>query len=233
MQVLRSTKAFCEKYSKKSFKDFVVAGGAGGAVTTVFVGTVSSAAASAAAAATPWAVATGWPLIGGLAASKVAAVSAAAASAAVGTAILPAVVVGGVVTCVMLKKRKKRAIQKESGVSDLADAFAHIAWLPMLARASEFCARCPRSREPILRYVQKTMGDWGYSEAYVRNQFDEALSESRDALDTRYDVYMGKLNAGKIDELGVSPQELPPTVVKQFADEFRNGFQSCIMASAA
>ncbi len=233
MKVLRSTKAFCEKYSKNSFKDIIVAGGSGGVVTTVVIWTMSSVAANTAAAMTPWAFATGWPLVGGLAASKVAAVSAAAASAAVGTAILPAIAVGGVVTCALWARRKKRGIGKMSPAEVLADAFARIAWLPTFAQASELCARSPQSREAILRYVQKTMGDWGYSEAYVQYRFDEALSESRDALDTRYDVYMGKLNAGKIDELGVSPQELPPAAVRRFADEFRSGFQSCIIAAAA
>lgn len=88
-------------------------------------------------------------------------------------------------------------------------------------------------REAVLRYVQKTMGDWGYSEAYVQSRFDEAMAESCDAFVARYDACMGKLKAGETDEFDVSPEELPAVAVGKFAAEFRDGFQSCIMASAA
>ena len=230
MQVLRSTETFRKQYVRRipGLLDILKAGGTGTVTTWGIVSGASVLAAKAAAAATVWSSATGWPLIGGLATAKVAAVSAAAASAAASTVLLPAVLVGGGVTYVMIEKRKKRAIQKGSSVSDLADAFAHVAWLPMLAQASELCVRSPQSREAMLRYVQKTMGDWGYSEAYVQSRFDEAMSESRDALVARYDTYMGKLKAGETDEFDVSPKELPSAAVGKFAAEFRDGFQACI-----
>ena len=237
MKVLRSTDAFRKMYVTSSIGtgDLVKAGGSGVATMTGLVGGFSLMAAKLAAVTTPWAVATGWPVVGGLAATKVAAISAAAASAAASAALLPAALAGGGIACgiIAVKKMKKRTIQKGSSVSDLADAFARVAWLPMFAQASELCARSPQSREAMLQYVQKTLGDWGYSESYVQNQFDEAMAEPRDALAARYDAYMGKLKAGEVDEFDVSPEELPAAAVGKFAVEFRDGFKSCLMASAA
>lgn len=232
MKVLRSTDAFRKMYVKLSIgpADLVKAGGRGVATMTGIVGVPSLVAAKVAAAMTGWSYLTWVPFFGGFAAAKVAAVSFAMASVVAGAFSLPAVLAGGSVTYVMLKKRKKRTLQKESSISALADAFAHVAWLPMFASASEFCARSPQSRKAVLRYVQKTLGDWGYSEAYVQSQFDEAMSESRAALAARYAAYMGKLKAGKFDEFDVSLKELPSAEVERFALEFRDGFRSCMSA---
>ena len=118
--------------------------------------------------------------------------------------------------------------RKSSGMERLADAFARVACLPMMACAVSVCAANPASVDAVRNYVQKEMGAWGYAESYVRAGFDEALRHSPDEINGQYDWAMKQLAAGSAEGIGATPQELPHDAVKGFAEDFRKKFAGCI-----
>lgn len=233
MKVLNSSKAFRERYAKRVTNVFNVAAavGAGGAATGGMVSASAAAASTAAINASAWSAFTGWPLIGGIAAGKAAAAGSAAAVAAATSAavLLPAIAVGGGIAAgVIYWNRKRKTLHKGSGVETLADAFARVACLPMMALAVLVCKSNPSNTEGVRNYVLKELGAWGYAESYVRAGFDEAMRHSAADLDGQYHWAMGKLESGSTEGIGATPAELPVEAVRGFADEFRNNLEKCI-----
>ena len=232
MKVLNSAKAFREHYATRAPSVFCGAKAlaAGGALATSVTGASAIAAGTAAAQASAWSSFVGWPLIGTIAAEKATAAGVAAGLAAAGSAavLVPAVLLGGGVAYVVYRNRKKKSLQKTSGMERLADAFARVACLPMMACAVSVCAANPANVDAVRNYVQKEMGAWGYAESYVRAGFDEALRHSPDEINGQYDWTMRQLASGSMEGIGATPQELPHDAVKDFAEGFRKKFASCI-----
>ena len=232
MKVLNSAKAFREHYATRAPSVFsgAKALAAGGALATSMTGASALAAGTAAAQASVWSTFAGWPLIGTIAAEKATAAGVAAGLAAAGSAavLVPAVLLGGGAAYAIYRNRKKKSLQKTSGMERLADAFARVACLPMLACAVSVCAANPASVDAVRNYVQKEMGAWGYAESYVRAGFDEALRHSPDEINGQYDWAMKQLAAGSAEGIGATPQELPHDAVKGFAEDFRKKFAGCI-----
>ena len=110
----------------------------------------------------------------------------------------------------------------------LADAFARVACLPMMACAVSVCAANPANVDAVRNYVQKEMGAWGYAESYVRARFNEALRHSPDEINGQYDWAMRQLASGSTEGIGATLQELPLNAVKDFAEGFRKKFVGCI-----
>ena len=232
MKVLNSAKAFREHYATRAPSVFsgAKALAAGGALATSVTGASAIAAGTAAAQASAWSSFVGWPLIGTIAAEKATAAGVAAGLAAAGSAavLVPAVLLGGGVAYVIYRNRKKMTLQKTSGMERLADAFARVACLPMMACAVSVCAANPANVDAVRNYVQKEMGAWGYAESYVRAGFEEALRHSPDEINGQYDWAMKQLASGSAEGIGATPQELPLDAVKDFAEGFRKKFASCI-----
>ena len=232
MKVLNSAKAFREHYATLAPNVFAGAKAlaAGGALATSVTGASAFAAGTAAAQASAWSTFVGWPLIGTIAAEKATAAGVAAGLAAAGSAavLVPAVLLGGGAAYVIYRNRKKKSLQKTSGMERLADAFARVACLPMLACAVSVCAANPANVDAVRNYVQKEMGAWGYAESYVRAGFDEALRHSPEEINGQYDWAMRQLASGSTEGIGATPQELPLDAVKDFAEDFRKKFAGCI-----
>lgn len=232
MKVLNSAKAFREHYATRAPSVFsgAKALAAGGALATSVTGASAFAAGTAAAQASAWSTLVGWPLIGTIAAGKATAAGVAAGLAAAGSAavLVPAVLLGGGAAYVIYRNRKKTTLQKTSGMERLADAFARVACLPMMACAVSVCAANPASVEAVRNYVQKEMGAWGYAESYVRAGFNEALRHSPDEINGQYDWAMRQLASGSTEGIGATLQELPLNAVKDFAEGFRKKFVGCI-----
>ena len=232
MKVLNSAKAFREHYATRAPSVFsgAKALAAGGALATSVTGASAFAAGTAAAQASAWSSFVGWPLIGTIAAEKATAAGVAAGLAAAGSAavLVPAVLLGGGAAYVIYRNRKKTTLQKTSGMERLADAFARVACLPMMACAVSVCAANPANVEAVRNYVQKEMGAWGYAESYVRAGFNEALRHSPDEINGQYDWAMRQLASGSTEGIGATLQELPLNAVKDFAEEFRKKFVGCI-----
>ena len=233
MKVLNSAKAFREHYATRApnVLDGVKAVAAGGALATSVTGASAIAAGTAAAQASAWSSFVGWPLIGTIAAEKATAAGVAAGLVAAGSAavLVPAVLLGGGVAYVVYRNRKKKTLQKTSGMERLADAFARVACLPMMACAVSVCAANPANVDAVRNYIQNEMGAWGYAESYVRAGFEEALRHSPDEIIGQYDWAMRQLASGSTDGIGATPQELPHDAVKDFAEEFSKGFVACIV----
>lgn len=232
MKVLNSANAFREHYATRAPSVFCGAKAlaAGGALATSVTGASAFAAGTAAAQASAWSTFVGWPLIGTIAAEKATAAGVAAGLAAAGSAavLVPAVLLGGGAAYVIYRNRKKKSLQKTSGMEGLADAFARVACLPMLACAVSVCAANPANVDAVRNYVQKEMGAWGYAESYVRAGFDEALRYSPVEINGQYDWALRQLASGSTEGIGASPQELPLDAVRDFAEGFRKKFASCI-----
>ena len=232
MKVLNSAKAFREHYATRAPSVFsgAKALAAGGALATSVTGASAFAAGTAAAQASAWSTLVGWPLIGTIAAGKATAAGVAAGLAAAGSAavLVPAVLLGGGAAYVIYRNRKKTALQKTSGMERLADAFARVACLPMMACAVSVCAANPANVDAVRNYVQKEMGAWGYAESYVRARFNEALRHSPDEINGQYDWAMRQLASGSTEGIGATLQELPLNAVKDFAEGFRKKFVGCI-----
>lgn len=233
MRVLNSTTAFGEHYAvrREDFKERAVALGKGAAAMGGVAGTSALAVGAFAAQASAWSAFAGWPLIGGMAAGKATAAGVAAGLSALGGApvLVPALAVGGVVAYMAYRGRARQPCQRGSSVEEVADAFARVAWLPMLAAAASLCIVDPACRDDVRNYVLREMGAWGYAESYVQAAFKEALATSPCALYARYGWLMDGLAAGRTDGTGATPGELPPDVVAQFADEFRTKLESCVV----
>lgn len=232
MKVLNSAKAFREHYATRAPSVFSSAKAlaAGGALASSVTGASAFAAGTAAAQASAWSTFVGWPLIGTIAAEKATAAGVAAGLAAAGSAavLVPAVLLGCGAAYVVYHNRRKTSLQKTSGIEGLADAFAHVACLPMMARAVSVCAANPANVDAVRNYVQKEMGAWGYAESYVRAGFEEALRHSPDEINGQYDWAMRQLASGSTEGIGATPQELPHNAVRDFAEDFRKGFATCI-----
>lgn len=233
MKVLNSSKAFREHYAKRATNVFNVAAavGAGGAATGGMVSASAAAASTAAINASAWSAFTSWPLIGGIAAGKAAAAGSAAAVAAATSAavLLPAIAVGGGIAAgVIYWSRRKKTMHKGSRVEVLADAFAHVACLPMMALAVSVCQANPSNTEAVRNYVVKEMGAWGYAESYVREGFDEAMRHSQEEINGRYAWSIRQLQSGSTEGIGATPAELPVEAVRGFAESFKRDFESCL-----
>lgn len=232
MKVLNSKKAFLEHYATRVPRvlDLAKSVGGGGAVAGGVMGAGAVAAGTAAANASAWSMFAGWPLIGGFAAGKAAAVGTAAGIAALGSAavLVPALVLGGGVAYAIYRNREATTIRKDSRIEDLANAFVRVACLPMMALAVSVCQANPANRGPVLAYVLKELGAWGYAESYVKAGFDEAMRHSADELNGHYEWAMSQLRAGTTKGIGATPAELPYRAVRGFADDFRKGFEFCI-----
>jgi len=232
MKVLNSSKLFREHYATRAVNVFGIATalGAGSALSSGVVGTSAAVASTAAVNASAWSAFASWPLVGGLCAGKAAAVGAAAATAAATSAavLVPAgLILGAGVACAFYFGRGRKTIQKGSRIDDLADAFAHVAFLPMLSRAVAFCKAHPSNTESVRNYFLKKMAEWGYAESYARAGFDEAMRHSAAEIDGQYKWAMRRLKAGTTEGIGATPAELPLDAVRGFADEFKKDFESC------
>ena len=224
MRVLSSSKSFCDHYAAYSadVASALKSVAAGGAVT----GTSLAVAGTAAANASAWSLGSGLPLIGGYCAGK--AVAAGVAAALSAGVLLPALAVGGGAAYYVYRKRGKRSLQKASGISQVAHAFARVACLPMMALAVSVCHANPANREPVLACIQKEMGAWGYAESYICAGFEEAMKYSPEAINGRYEWAMRQLESGSTEGIGATPRELPVDVVRNFAEDFRKKFDACI-----
>lgn len=230
MRVLNSSEAFKAKYVARvgSVADAMRAVSAGGAVASGATGASAIAAGAAAAKASVWSLGAGLPFIGELCAGKAAMVGTTAGVAALGSAtvLLPALAVGGVVAYVCYRNRKKRSLHKGSRIEDVARAFAGVALLPMLALAVAECRKNSANLEPVRDYVLKEMGAWGYSESYVRSEFDKAMKCNPEELSSRYYDAIRQLESGSTEGIGATPAELPADVIRGFADKFCKDFRS-------
>ncbi len=224
MKVLSSPDAFREKYATRAPNVFSVAKSvaAGGAVT----GTTLAAAGTVAANASVWSLGSSLPWVGSFCAGKAAV---AGVTAAMGAGVLlPALAVGGLAAYYVYRKREKCSLQKASGVSDVAHAFARVACLPMIALAVSVCHAHPANKGAVSDYIVNELGSWGYAEAYVRAGFKEAMQYTPEAIVGQYEWAMRQLASGSTEGIGVTPQELPIDAVKEFAEDFRKKFEACI-----
>ena len=231
MKVLNSATTFREKYATRGDDaiELAMAGIKGGVTASGFVGTAAVAAGTAAAHASLWSSLAGWPLIGGLAASKATAVGVAAAMAGGAAAVIPAVVVGGGIAYAVYRRRKKKTLHKGSSVEELAKAFADVSWLPTLARAVSACRDKLASANDIQNFLLREMGAWGYSEAYIIRRFSEALKSVPAELEKQYERAIRRLASGSTEGIGATPAELPVETVREFADEFRRHLDLCFL----
>lgn len=232
MRVLNSKKAFLEHYATRDpgILNILKSVGGGGVVAGGAVGASAAAAGAAAAQASAWSAFAGWPLIGSFCAGKAAAAGTAAAVAAAGSAavLVPALLLGGGIAYAIYAKSAKSTIRKGSGVEELASSFARVACLPMMALAASVCHANPANTEPVREYVLKEMGAWGYSEAYVKAGFEEAMNHSAAEIKDHYKWAMGQLKSGSTEGIGATPEELPYETVQGFAEDFKKGFEFCI-----
>lgn len=231
MRVLNSSEAFREHYAKKACNAFEVTKATLGGCTMASgaAGTAAWAVGASAAQASVWSTFAGWPLVGSFAAGKAAAVGWAAGMAALGSAtvLLPATLLGLGVAYGIYRHRNKKTLQKGSGIEELADAFARVAFLPMLALAVAACRSNPENEEPVRDYVVRTMGAWGYAEPYSRARFDEALGFSPEQINGQYGWAERQLASGSTEGIGATPAELPIGAIRGFAEEFSSQFKRC------
>jgi len=233
MRVLNSSEAFLKHYAASGVSPCRLMGAAGGGVVTGggFIAGAGWLAGTAAANASAWSALASWPLIGSFAAGKAAAIGitagvAAASSAAV---LVPAAVIGGGVAYAVYRMRGKRSLQKGSRVEELANAFAHVAFLPTMALAVTVCKANPANTMSVRDYILKKAATWGYAESYIRANFDETLERfSAKDLNGQYKWAMAQLESGSAQGIGATVAELPPKAIKRFADAFKNDFESCI-----
>ena len=232
MNVLNSEDAFLEHYSTHvpGIFSLLSSVGAGGAVGGGIVSAAAATAGTAAAQASMWSMFTWLPLVGTIAAGKAAAVGAAAtvAAATSATVLVPAILLGGGAAYAIYRLTSKKSLQEGTGIEELANAFARVACLPMMALAVSVCKGAPGNTESVRAYLLKELGAWGYAESYVNAGFDEAIRYSADELNSQYEWAMGQLKSGTTEGIGATPEELPYKAVKSFADDFRKGFESCI-----
>lgn len=231
-EILNSKKLFLQRYASRvpNIFDVVKTVAGGSAVAGGVVGSAAYAASVAATQASGWSLVSSWPVIGGFAAGKAAAAGTAAAIATASSVavIAPAVLLGGGAAYMIYKKRKKATLRRDSEVEVLANAFARVACLPMMALAVSVCKGDPRNAEPVRTYLLKELGAWGYAESYVKAGFDEAMRYSADELNSQYEWAMGQLKSGTTEGIGATPEELPYKAIRGFADDFRKGFEFCI-----
>ena len=232
MKVLNSAKAFSEHYATRvgDFSKLAKATAAGGFMASGMVGTTAVTTGVVAANTSVWSAFAGWPVIGAFAAEKAAEAGVAAGLAAAGcaTLIVPTLLVGGGVAYLVYRNRKKKTCQRGSNVAEVANAFAQVAFLPMMARAVSICNANPANVESVRNYVLKEMGAWGYAESYVRAWFDESMKYTADELNGHYEWAMGQLASGTTEGIGATPEELPYQTVREFADKFKSDFEFCI-----
>lgn len=232
MKVLNSSKAFSEHYATRvgNFSDWAKATAAGGVMASGMVGTTAVTTGVVAAQTSMWSAFAGWPLVGAFAAEKATEAGIAAGLAVAGSAtlIVPALLLGGGVAYLAYRNRKRKPCQRGSSVVGVANAFAHVAWLPMMALAVSICNANPANAEPVKDYVLREMGAWGYAEPYVQAWFEEAMKHTADELNGHYNWAMRQLVSGSTEGIGATPEELPPEVVREFADKFKSDFEFCI-----
>lgn len=232
MKVLNSTRAFSEHYAMRggNFADWAKATAAGGVMASGIVSTTAVTTGVAAAQTSMWSAFAGWPLVGAFAAEKATEVGVAAGLVVAGSAtlIVPALLVGGGVAYLAYRNRKRKPCQKGSNVVEVANAFAHVAWLPMMAIAVSICNANLANVEPVRNYILKEMGAWGYAEPYVQAGFDEAMKHTPDEINGYYDWAMRQLACGSTEGIGAMPEELPHKAVREFADKFKSDFEFCI-----
>ena len=232
MRVLNSAKAFSEHYATRAgnFSEWAKATAAGGFMASGMVGTTAVTTGVVAAQTSVWSAFAGWPVIGTFAAGKAAGAGVAAGLAAAGSAtlIVPALIVGGGVAYLAYRNRKRKPCQRGSNVAEVANAFAHVAYLPMMARAVSICNTNPANVESVRNYVLKEMGAWGYAESYVQALFDETMKKTAAELNGHYDWAMRQLASGTTEGIGATPEELPHEAVREFADKFKSDFEFCI-----
>ena len=232
MKVLNSAKAFSEHYAARvgNFADWAKAAAAGGAMASGMVGTTALTTGAVAAQTSLWSAFAGWPVVGAFAAGKATEVGIATGLAVAGSAtlIVPALLVGGGVAYLAYRNRKRKPCQKGSTVGDVANAFARVAWLPMMALAVSVCNTNPANVEPVRNYIHKELGAWGYAESYVQAGLDEAMKHTPDEINGYYDWAMRQLVSGSTEGIGATSEELPPEVVREFADKFKSDFELCI-----
>lgn len=230
MKVLASSKLFNRQYSRHVASCGDVA--AGVAAAGCVAGTSAAAVGVAAAQASAWSLASGLPWVGALCAGKATAAGVAAGAAALGSAVVlvPALFVGGGVVYVVYRNRAKRPLQEGTDVESLAHAFASVAFLPVLARAVTVCKENPSAFEEVSKYLIKEMCAWGYLESYVRDMLHNAMRQSPEDISRQYDRAMDQLASGSTEGIGASPSELPCDVVRKFAEDFRDGFETDLCA---
>jgi len=230
MKVLNSSTAFREHYARRAndVLEGAKAIGAGGLAAGGVTASSALAVGHAAAGASLWSLGSGLPLVGSILAGKATAVGIAAGTAAVGSAavILPALLIGGGVAYAVYRNRKKAPIQKASAVEEVANAFARVACLPMLALAVSFCRANPASADAVEGYLQRELGAWGYAESYIRDGFAEAMRHSPEELNDGYEWMIGQLKSGSTAVFGVAPAELPVDAVRGFAEDFKKAFEA-------
>jgi len=231
MKVLNNSDKFRERYAKRTLnvRGLAKMFGGGGAVGSTVAGASAFAVGHAAAGASLWSLGTSLPWVGAFCAGKATAVGIAAGTAALGSAAVlgPALLVGGGVAYAIYRTNRA-TLHKGSSASELANAFARVACLPMMALAVSICQADPASTEAVRDYVIKELGDWGYAEAYVRDGFEEAMRHSPEDLDGHYEWSIRQLESGSTEGIGATPVELPVKAVRGFADEFRNNLEKCI-----
>ena len=232
MRVLNSTIAFRDHYASRvhNIWDITKSVAKGGIAASGVAGVSSLAAGTVAAQTSAWSAFAGWPLIGTFAAGKATAAGVAGGLAAAGSAavIIPALAIGGVIAYGAYRKRKAHSLQRESGVSNLANAFARVACLPMMALAASVCHANPANVEPVRDFVLRELGSWGYAEEYVRNGFEEAMKYTSAEINGRYEWAINQLESGSTEGIGATPQELPAKAVREFAEDFEHKMKGCI-----
>ena len=231
MKVLTSSTAFNDHYADPNRRAAALAAaGLGLGTTATLMAAGAAAAGTAAAGASAWTLGAGLPLVGGWCAAHASAVGVAAGTAALTSAavLAPALIAGGGLAFLAYRRKWNRALQKGSGVSALAHAFAGVAFLPMMALAVTTCQTHPEKAEYLRDRILKETGAWGYAESYVRERFEEAMKSSSSELDRRYSQKLELLKRGSTEGIGATPEELPVNVVQAFAENFKRDLQSCI-----
>lgn len=212
---LLNEKAFLEHYTydpvlKKTLESVGIGLGAGGAV----VGGSAMVAATTGVA--------GW-LSSTFGISYFATAAAgAAATAALPIAIPAALGLGGYLLYKNRKKRKK--IDRNCNLNDLASEVGKIIFLPMIAKGNEKIKDCPEQKDSIRKYINKQFIEWGYKQEYADEVLNRWLDSSEKA-NYIFERYLQKINSLNNDELyndNCLKSEIPPEQLRKFAVELAN-----------
>lgn len=214
-QCLLNEKAFLEHYTynpvlKKALESVGIGLGAGGAV----VGGSAMVAATTGVA--------GW-----LSSTFGISYFATAAAGAAATAVLPIAIpaalgVGGFLWYKNRKKKKK--IERNCSVNDLASEVGKIIFLPMIAKGNNKIKDYPDQKDSIRKFIYKQFIEWGYKQEYADEVLNHWLGTFENA-NYMFEGYLQKINSLKDDELyndNCLKTEIPPEHLRKFAVELAN-----------
>ncbi len=212
---LLNEKAFLEHYTynpvlKKALESVGIGLGAGGAV----VGGSAMVAATTGVA--------GW-----LSSTFGISYFATAAAGAAATAVLPIAIpaalgVGGFLWYKNRKKKKK--IERNCSVNDLASEVGKIIFMPMIAKGNNKIKDYPDQKDSIRKFINKQFIEWGYKQEYADEVLNHWLGASENA-NYMFEGYLQKINSLKDDELyndNCLKSEIPPEQLRKFAVELAN-----------